>query len=311
MICFLSSVLLKKNVVTGLSIGGIQPPVSISGGGYEYLPCRRHKWQSIKSLENLNGGGQNENLSCRRASSKEWLAGPGPCRGGEQHIILESYYYARNNQWIESIIPKLDDFMLDSGAFTAMQGNAMGINWEEYVSGYADFITRNKIEKFFELDIDSIVGLEVVEKLRKKLERLTGKQPIPVWHKNRGLDYFKGISRDYPYVAIGGIVSREIPREKYERAFPFFLETAHNASAKIHALGYTHINNLHNYHFDSVDSTAWLYGNRGGYLYRFNETAGIMEQIDKPGGTRLKSTEAAIHNYREWQKFQLYAKKFL
>lgn len=272
-------------------------------------------------------GGISGNLSSLWKTSmgggkmKIYLAGEHPVKngsqalalvgGGEQHIILESYYYARNNQWIESIIPKLDDFMLDSGAFTAMQGNAMGINWEEYVSGYADFITRNKIEKFFELDIDSIVGLEVVEKLRKKLERLTGKQPIPVWHKNRGLDYFKGISRDYPYVAIGGIVSREIPREKYERAFPFFLETAHNAGAKIHALGYTHINNLHNYHFDSVDSTAWLYGNRGGYLYRFNETAGIMEQIDKPGGTRLKSTEAAIHNYREWQKFQLYAKKFL
>lgn len=270
-------------------------------------------------------GGISGNLSSLWKSSigggrmKIYLAGEHPVKNGSraqalaggQHIILESFYYARNNSWIESIIPKLDDFLLDSGAFTAMQGNAGGVDWESYTEQYADFINRNKIEKFFELDIDNLVGLPEVERLRKRLEFLTGKQAIPVWHKGRGLDYFKGLCEDYTYVAIGGIAGREIPRDKYESAFPFFLDTAHNAGAKIHALGYTHINNLHRYHFDSVDSTAWLYGNRGGYLYRFNETTGLMEQIKRPQKTRLKSTDTAIHNYREWQKFQSYAKKYL
>lgn len=248
---------------------------------------------------------------------KIYLAGEHPIKNGSislisqrsgKHNILESFYYARANPQIEKIIPIVDNFLLDSGAFTAMQGNADGlINWEQYTEEYAEFINRNKIEKFFELDIDSLVGLSEVERLRKILERLTGKQPIPVWHKNRGLNYFKTMIREYPYVAIGGIVSKEFPRQTYEKAFPWFIDTAHEAGAKIHGLGYTNIKGLHTYHFDSVDSTAWLYGNRGGYLYVFNEVTGLLEQVKKMPGTRLKSTEAAIHNYTEWQKFQKYA----
>ena len=202
--------------------------------------------------------------------------------------------------------------MLDSGAFTAIQGNADGsIDWEHYTEEYAEFINHNKIEKFFELDIDSIVGLKEVERLRGKLERLTGRQPIPVWHKNRGIEYYKYMIKNYPYVALGGIAIKEIPRNSFEKAFPWFIDKAHEAGVKIHGLGYTNIKGLHFYHFDSVDSTAWLYGNRGGYLYLFNEVTGLLEQIDKSPGMRLKSTEAALHNYHEWQKFQQYAIKYL
>ena len=79
------------------------------------------------------------------------------------------------------------DFILDSGAFTFMNGKeAKNIVWDEYVELYAKTINDYNIEKFIELDIDSVVGLNEVERLRKKLERLTQKQPIVVWHKSRG-----------------------------------------------------------------------------------------------------------------------------
>lgn len=247
---------------------------------------------------------------------KVYLAGKHPVKNGRHaigggHLILESYYYARNNQWIEPLIPNLGGFLLDSGAFTFMSGSHSGpIDWDEYVAGYADFINRNKIDLFFELDIDSVVGLKEVERLRNKLESLTGKQSIPVWHKTRGIDYFKTMCKGWKYVAIGGIVSREIERNTYKKAFPFFIQTAHDAGSKIHGLGYTEIDGLHKYHFDSVDSTAWLYGNRGGYLYHFNEIKGTMEQFEVKG-QRLKSHDAALHNYQEWQKFQQYAERYL
>lgn len=261
------------------------------------------KWKSII------GGERNEDLFSGRASRKEWPNGT--YRGG-QHYILESFFYARTNPWIEQIIPRLDDFILDSGAFTAMRGNAGNIDWERYTEEYADFINRNKIDKFFELDIDTLIGLREVERLRTRLESLTCKQPIPVWHRDRGLDYFKETCKWYKYVALGGIVKAGDKQVKgYEKAFPWFIDIAHEAGAKIHGLGYTNIAGLHRYHFDSVDSTAWLYGNRGGYLYRFNEITGLMEQIDKAPGTRLKSNDAALHNYQEWQKFQQYAKRKL
>lgn len=292
--------------------GVFSRPYLLIPGGYEYLSCRRNQRQSFESLEILNRGG---------GKMKIYLAGEHPVKngsqsqalvGGGQHLILESYYYARNNQWIEKIIPKLDDFMLDSGAFTAISGNAGNIDWDNYIEEYAEFINRNRVEKFFELDIDSVIGLKGVEKLRRRLEMLTGKQPIPVWHPTRTLDYWKEqMCGEYPYVAIGSTTANKIPRKVHEAAFPWFINTAHEAGCKIHGLGYTDISGLRVFHFDSVDSTAWLYGNRGGYLYRFNETTGLMEQIKKPEGTRLKSTEAAIYNYKEWQKFQLYALKYL
>lgn len=112
-------------------------------------------------------------------------------------------------------------------------------------------------------------------------------------------------------MALGGIVTQEIPRKVYEQAFPWFIKIAHKHGCKIHGLGYTSLNGLHKYHFDSVDSTAWLTGNRGGFLYKFNPVQGTMDKIDAPKGYRVKSVETAKNNYKEWQKFQKYALKNL
>jgi hypothetical protein len=221
--------------------------------------------------------------------------------------ILESFYYLRKNEEFMALAKHFGSFLLDSGAFTFMTGAHKGsINWDEYVEDYARFINKHDIKLFFELDIDSVVGLQEVERLREKLEALTGKKPIPVWHKNRGKEYFIKMCENYPYVALGGIVTKEIPRQKYEKGFPWFIKTAHLHRCKIHGLGYTTILNLPKYHFDSVDSTAWLYGNRGDYLYKFNPSKGTMDQL-KADNARLKSREGAVNNFREWVKLCKYA----
>jgi len=226
--------------------------------------------------------------------------------------ILESYYYLRKNEEFMSIVRHFGSFLLDSGAFTFMSGSHKeAIDWDKYVEDYAAFINRYNVELFFELDIDSVVGIAEVERLRFKLETLTGRKPIPVWHKGRGKDYFIKMCENYPYVALGGIVTKEIPRQLYEKGFPWFIKTAHDHHCKIHGLGYTTVANLKRYHFDSVDSTAWLYGNRGGYLYKFNPRTGLMEQIDAPKNCRLKSREGAVNNFNEWVKFSAYAEKNL
>ena len=284
----------------------------LDGGGadYEHLSCRRHKWQPVERLEEDSG-----RKDGRKEGRNVYLAGNHPAKNGPDnhsagHRILESFYSCRKNPYIAQIIPQLAGFMLDSGAFSFMCG-AEKEDWDRYVEEYAEYILANDIKLFFELDIDSVVGLKEVERLRAKLERLTNRQPIPVWHKSRGKDYFEACCKDYPYVAIGGIVTKEVPRNIYEKAFPWFITTAHEHGAKIHGLGYTNIAGLHKYHFDSVDSTAWLYGNRGGYLYHFDAKRGTMAKTDAPEGLRLKSHDAALYNYLEWQKFQAYAEKYL
>lgn len=209
-------------------------------------------------------------------------------------------------------LPKFKTTIIDSGAFSFMNGKKVG-NWDGYTEQYAEFINRNGVELFFELDIDSIVGLQEVERLRAKLERLTGKQPIPVWHKTRGKDYFLGMSKDYPYVALGGIVTQEVPRKIYEAAFPWFIYAAHENGAKIHGLGYTSIEGIQKYHFDSVDSTTWNVGAKYGNICRIIRTKhGFKGKQEHRPNTRVKiSRELAKWNFIEWIKFQRYAEKYL
>ena len=228
------------------------------------------------------------------------------CKTWEGVNILESYYYARDNKYVPMLIGTASRFLLDSGAFTFMQ-KSQKIDWYRYVEDYAGFINRYDVKHFFELDIDSIVGINKVEKLRDRLESLTGKKPIPVWHISRGKQYFIDMCKDYKYVAIGGIVTQEIPRRTYERAFPWFIKTAHENNAKIHGLGYTS-KNLRMYKFDSVDSTSWTTGNRSGKLFVFNSLTGKME-IKSCEGARLKAREGALHNFNEWIKYARYMEK--
>lgn len=259
-------------------------------------------WKQI-----ADGGGYNESLPGRGAPGEKWQT----CSWGGQ-LILESYFYCRKNDVIPKLLPRLGGFLLDSGAFTFMSGNGGKCDWDRYTEEYAEWINTYHIDLFFELDIDSIVGLQEVERLRAKLERITGKQPIPVWHPTRTKEYWlENMCGNYPYVAIGSTTANNIPRAKHEAAFPWFIKTAHEKGCKIHGLGYTSIEGMKRFHFDSVDSTAWLYGNRGGYLYKFNPSTGDMGKITAPSGHRLKSRDAALWNFNEWIKFQEYAKKHL
>lgn len=224
-------------------------------------------------------------------------------------FILESFFYADADT--ERLIPHYGDFLLDSGAFTFCgTGGFNEAQFEEYIERYADFINRNHVDKFFELDVDSITGYEKVLQYRKKLERLTNRPSIPVWHISRGKDEFIKHCDEYPYVALGGYVAAikaSDPRQKaYVNAYPWFISEAHKREKKIHGLGFTQLKLLPKYHFDSVDSTAWTTGNRFGYLYYFDGKT--MQKRDVPKGMKLgDSRKAALHNYTEWIKYQKYA----
>lgn len=237
------------------------------------------------------------------------------CKAIQKHrpYILESFYYIDSDA--ERLIPYFGDFLLDSGAFTFCgEKGFSSVAFDEYLERYADFIRRNDIKKFFELDIDSIVGYEKVVEYRKRLERLTGKQSIPVWHISRGKEEFIKHCEEYPYVALGGYVAAikaSDPRQKaYIRSYPWFINEAHKRDAKIHGLGFTSLSGLQKYHFDSVDSTAWTTGNRFGFVYKFDGKT--MTKVDVPKNKRLANPRAvALRNYTEWVKFQQYAETHL
>lgn len=248
--------------------------------------------------------------------SYSWQGSPRGGTGGYDPIIrthkpfiLESFYYADADT--ERLLPYYGDFLLDSGAFTFCgTGGFQESKFEEYLERYADFINRNHVDKFFELDVDSITGYEKVLYYRRKLEKLTGKQSIPVWHISRGKEEFIRHCDEFPYVALGGYVAAikaSDPRQKaYVKAYPWFINEAHKRNVKIHGLGFTQLKLLPQYHFDSVDSTAWTTGNRFGFLYYFDGST--MQKREAPKQHRISdSRAAALNNYTEWIKFQKWA----
>lgn len=223
--------------------------------------------------------------------------------------ILESFYTLKKSKDLERVkkINK-DNFLLDSRAFTFMNSYKGKLNWDEYIEEYANFINKYDIKYFFELDIDVVVGIKEVERLRYKLETLTNKQCICVWHKSRGLDYYKKMCKDYNYIAIGGIVINEIKKVDYKIFIPL-LKIAKENNCKVHGLGFTVTRDLNKYHFYSVDSTNWLSGSRFGKLHKFN---GKYIESKSFKNRRAKDyKQINKHNLEEWVKFQNYAEKYL
>ena len=218
---------------------------------------------------------------------------------------LSSYFYVRQHSNYPAIIPYYKDFMLDSGAFTFISAQKSHPDWDGYLEQYAEYVKAHKIQKFFELDIDLIVGYEKVKEYRARLERATGRPCIPVWHKSRGREEFLRLCEEYSAVAVGGIAVKHIRRDEY-KYFPWLIREAHKRGCQLHALGFTNLELLKRFHFDSVDSTSWTSGGRYGTTYRFNGRG--MTSVSKQPGKRVGDfRQLDKYNFIEWVKFQQYA----
>ena len=223
--------------------------------------------------------------------------------------ILESFFTIKSEKTLNRIV-KIDKekFLLDSGAFTFMNSYKGKVDWDKYIDDYANFINKYDIKYFFELDKDGGVGSKELERLREKLEMLTNKQSIPVWHKSRGLDYYKKICKEYNYIAIGGIVIGEIKKQDYKVFIPL-LKIAKENNCKVHGLGFTVTRELNKYHFYSVDSTNWLSGGRFGQLHTFNGKYIESKSFKNKRAKDYKQIDK--HNLEQWIKFQNYADRYL
>ena len=80
---------------------------------------------------------------------------------------------------------------------------------------------------------------------------------------------------------------------------------AHSKGVKVHGLGFTSINQLDEYHFDSVDSTNWAFGRYGHYWVYKN---GHIKMEHRPLNKKCIDRDAlAEFNMRNWIQYQKYA----
>lgn len=196
-----------------------------------------------------------------------------------------------------------DNFLLDSGAFSFMSGApcTKEIIWE-YAERYVDFIIANNVKYYIELDVDTIFGIEFVEQLRAMMEKRTGRQCIPVWHKSRGVDYYKRMVAEYSYIAIGGLVFHV--KQSEWGLIRKLVQYAYDRGVKVHGLGFTKVRELDNYKFWSVDSSSWTKGaGRGQQRQDFNGEYIVQHRIDG-GGKKVNLSKLILHNGLEWCKYQ-------
>lgn len=184
---------------------------------------------------------------------------------GQTKWNLMSFYYLKQ-EGFEKMLAHSELMLIDSGAHSFQKGKT--VDWVEYTKRYAQWIKENDCEKilgYFEMDVDNQIGYEKVLQLRAILESVSDKI-IPVWHKNRGIDEFKKMCRDYAgkIVAITGFKNEDIKDDQYM----MFLKYAKKHNCKVHCLGMTRRKILDKVPFDFVDSSSWkqnaVYSNVGG-----------------------------------------------
>jgi len=222
---------------------------------------------------------------------------------------LSSFAFIKKKTYGDFIMPLIEkanqnnNFMLDSGAFSFMNGKQISKkDMDYYVDEYIDFINAHNINLFIEADIDAIFGYDAALQYRKKIESSTGKQCIPVWHKSRGIQAWKDTCEEYSYIAIGGFVMKEIKPSEFEQAKKL-VRYARKRGVKVHGLGYTR-SDLGSWPFYSVDSSSWGVGHRFGTAVQFKE--GKIRSVPRKNNQRAKYIEIMENNLTEWIKYQHY-----
>ena len=233
---------------------------------------------------------------------------------GRPKYLLETYFNGEKKckQALNDV--GTENYLLDSGAFSFMSGAACTKEtlWN-YAERYAEFIVQNHVKYYFELDVDTIFGIEFVEKIRSMLEHRTNTPCIPVWHKGRGVDYFKKMVADYRYIAIGGLVFHV--KQSEWSAIKKLVDYAYSKNVKVHGLGFTKTKLLEdeNWHFYSVDSASWSKAaGRGQQRHDFDGKQIVCHRIEG-NGRKIKLSALICHNGIEWCKYQRYMdqKEFL
>lgn len=231
-------------------------------------------------------------------------------------FVLGSFFYLRKckkdylDSYMSFVKTQCKDFILDSGAFSMLSGSKSKENFLEkldtYITDYIEFINKYDIKNFIELDIDKIIGYEKVKQIREKIERETNKKSIPVFHLTRGIEEYKNLIKNYPYVCIGGIAIKDIKKKDYKKIFPTLLKMAKLQNCKVHGLGFT-ASNINEFDFYSVDSSSWktsiryaligIFNNKKKIIVykKFSETKKINKNLSK---------EILIVSGKEFIKFQ-------
>lgn len=222
--------------------------------------------------------------------------------------ILASFAYHRPEH--DEFYPCCKSLLTDSGAFTFMvrsiRGKANNFDIKSYCKKYAEFVKKNNIENFIELDVEGAFGFDVYKDCLHMLQDITGRDPIYVFHRWRGMDYFKELIKRKDYIMLGDVDVGSHSKTQ-EQFFPWFVEEAHKNNCRVHGLAFTQIEKLRHIPFDSVDSSSWTAGSRFASVARFDGHNCQKYDCSRTSERQLvHNSIVKKHDYLEWKKLQHY-----
>jgi hypothetical protein len=166
--------------------------------------------------------------------------------------LLVSYYY------LEPFLKNRHryvyrDWAMDSGAFSA-KNSGKEVNLQSYIDACKQLLAEDPtLVEIFALDVigDWKASIKNCEEMWHQ-----GIEAIPCWHQGEPWDVLVGIAKDYPKVALGGLVGTiaKQKRKTVEQAFARIWPKA------IHGFGLCTEDLVLNFPFHSVDATNWEMG---------------------------------------------------
>lgn len=248
----------------------------------------------LSAIENAQASGKNAKAVAELLVEK----------GIKMKYNLMSYYYIKGKiSLAEFIRDNTKEILIDSGAHSFQKGKK--VDWVKYTKDYAEFIQKfdkPNVVGYFEMDVDNIIGYDKVLELRKMLENVSNKI-IPVWHKNRGIDEFKKMCKDYAgkIIAITGFKNEDIKDDQYL----MFLKYAKKYNCKVHCLGMTRKKVLDRVPFDYVDSSSWVQSSVFG---RIDNQGKVSKEMSKQRReiVFMENYKAGMkmqeHYYQKWKR---------
>jgi hypothetical protein len=166
--------------------------------------------------------------------------------------LLVSFFYLPN--WLKNRHRYIiRDWVMDSGAFSA-HAQGTEINLADYIDTCKRLLDEDSsLIEIYALDVigDWKASKRNTEKMWK-----AGVEAIPCFHGGEPWDALKGMAKDYPKIAIGGVARRKgnikmnFAQQCFARVWP----------KKIHGFGYGTREAVLTLPFHSTDSTSWELG---------------------------------------------------
>jgi len=240
---------------------------------------------------------------------------------GIREILVSYHYISKSFKFYDEFVPRIYNegglFMTDSGGFSFIQQlvskgelteeTQKEEYWLPYLHEYVNWI-KNHAEHIFvaaNLDLDAIVGREVVDKWNKvyfePLEKIVNIVYVAHRDINKEYDDYNGIRRlneyckKYKYVGVS---------QEYKDYHTKVYTVAKQYKNIIHGFAWTSIPLLKSSPFFSVDSTTWLGGVRYGTSYNYDGKNFVVNDYKKKyvrKGDRVLCREFGI-NYENLLK---------